>query len=836
MKTIAVLLTVLAVCAARAETAGGWVKDAASPVLGGELGTCFDIAMLREDGVYKMWFSWRPKKSIAYTESRDGKAWSEPRIVLGPRSCDEQWESNLNRPGIFKKDGVYHLWYTGQGRGKSWIFYATSRDGVAFERRSEKPVLSAELPWEKVAVMCPHVEWDAEQGQWRMWYSGGDQYEPNAIGHAVSKDGLNWVKRGEPVLGADKASAWERHKITAAQFVRKDGWWLAFYIGFENEHLARIGLARSRDGLTGWERHPANPVIGPDAGTWDASACYKPWALYDAGEKRWRLWYNGRFNSVEQIGLATHEGADLGFPPAPLADADALIPAAAVERQAAAFNAADDELYKQAVPNAKAADFLVRNAPRFACPDADLERTFAFRWWTLRKHIRQTAARGFVFTEFLPNVGWAGKENTISCAAGHHFREARWLRDTRYLDGYGRFWFKGGGSPRSYSFWPADSLLQQACVTGDDSAARALLPDLIANYRAWEKERRDPNGLFWQEDGRDGMEVSAASEELKTTRHYRATLNSYMAAEARAIAELARRVGDTAAAGAFAADAARILALRDAKLWDAAAGFYKVAPRVSGADDALRFATDREQHGYTPWYFADALPPAERDAAWAQLADPCGFLATFGPTTTERRSPRFRLAYSGHECQWNGPSWPYSTALTLTGLANTLNARPAPELRKAFFWTLDSYVRSHALVSEGGAGVPWIDENLNPHTGDWLSRTRLKAWKNGTWDAGKGGRERGKDYNHSTFGDIVITAVAGLRPAEGGRFAVNPLVPEGWAYFALDNVRYHGHELAVVWDRDGKKFGRGAGLSVWLDGQRAAHRKTLGKLECKVEE
>ena len=57
----------------------------------------------------------------------------------------------------------------------------------------------------------------------------------------------------------------------------------------------------------------------------------------------------------------------------------------------AAFNAADEELYTNAVPNAAAADFLERNVPAFECPDADVERTYAFRWWTYRKHLKQTA-------------------------------------------------------------------------------------------------------------------------------------------------------------------------------------------------------------------------------------------------------------------------------------------------------------------------------------------------------------------------------------------------------------------------------------------------------------
>jgi hypothetical protein len=91
-----------------------------------------------------------------------------------------------------------------------------------------------------------------------------------------------------------------------------------FYIGFRDEAHAQIGLARSRDGLTGWQRHPANPIVraglahdGKD--DWDFDACYKPCAIFDG--TKWFLWYNGRQGGLEQIGVATHDGEDLGFGP-----------------------------------------------------------------------------------------------------------------------------------------------------------------------------------------------------------------------------------------------------------------------------------------------------------------------------------------------------------------------------------------------------------------------------------------------------------------------------------------------------------------------------------------
>ncbi len=240
----------------------------------------------------------------------------------------------------------------------------------------------------------------------------------------------------------------------------------------------------------------------------------------------------------------------------------------------------------------------------------------------------------------------------------------------------------------------------------------------------------------------------------------------------------------------------------------------------------------REQHGYTPWYFSLPEPNQGYEVAWKQLMDPEGFYAPFGPTTAERRHPGFRLAYTNHECQWNGPSWPMSTSITLTALANVLNDYPQEIISKAdYFETLKIYTQCHRLKREDGRVVPWIDENLNPLTGDWISRTRLKSWKNGTWDAGKGGRERGKDYNHSTYCDLIITGLVGLRPRADDIVEVNPLLPRGtWKSFCLDNVSYHGHTLSIIWDQDGTGYNQGAGLTILADGQQIGHSATLARV------
>ena len=625
------------------------------------------------------------------------------------------------------------------------------------------------------------------------------------------------------------------------------------------------------------------------------------------------------------------------------------------------FNEQDEELYVQHVPNERAWAFLKGNIPLFDCPNEDFTRTYLFRCWTYRKHIKDTPD-GFVITEFRPKVGWAGKHNTINCPAGHHFYEGRWMHDQRYLDDYAVFWFRKGGSVRSYSFWAADALYQRHLVHPNKPLLVGLLDDLVKNYNGWEEEKLDPNGLFWQIDNRDGMEISIGGH------GYRATINSYMYGDAVAIARIADMAGRSELAKAYRAKAARIKDLVQTDLWDAEARFFKVRPRdphkssgllewTINADanltqrgrpsashcwhadtldalndgvlpkdsndraiprmtfwdhqgtqewvqyefpepieatsvevywfedkegcyapetwrllyregdawrpvatpsgygialdrfnavtfepvktNALRLevtsrkfgleklplADVRELHGLTPWYMN--LPAPGFEVAWKQLMAPKGFYAPYGPTTAEQRHSDFKISYEGHACQWNGPSWPFSTAITLTGLANLLNNYEQTTMTKDdYFETLRIYTNSHRLTREDGTVVPWIDENLDPYTGDWIARTRK---------IGQEPKERGKDYNHSTYCDLIITGLVGIRPQPDGTIVVNPLVPDDtWDWFCLDNVAYQGRTVTVVWDRTGDRYGRGPGLRIFVDGDLTANSDRLSKVEAPL--
>lgn len=319
-----------------------WKKHPDNPILGP--GYCilaiFDVCVVPERGKLRMWFSWRDLHSIGYTESKDGVHWTAPRIVLEVTpniqwtrvysnyitkntyfpsavppekvSPSLEWEKDgINRPHVLHVGNTWYMWYTGRNRdrGRTAIGLATSEDGIHWVRMGTNPVLEPCEEWEKSCVGCPHVLY--EGSKFRLWYSGGDMYEPDAIGYAESEDGIHWERElTNPILRP--ADGWEADKVTAACIVPREKDYLAFYIGFaEGFEKSQIGIARSKDGIHNWERYSKNPVIGPGPkGSWDDCNIYKPYVVYFRNQ--WYLWYNAsRFSDRrEQIGLATISNID----------------------------------------------------------------------------------------------------------------------------------------------------------------------------------------------------------------------------------------------------------------------------------------------------------------------------------------------------------------------------------------------------------------------------------------------------------------------------------------------------------------------------------------------
>ena len=468
------------------------------------------------------------------------------------------------------------------------------------------------------------------------------------------------------------------------------------------------------------------------------------------------------------------------------------------------FNRMEDENIVQAVSNDQSWEWMQQNIPFFECPQDNFEEIYYFRWWTLRKHIKETP-QGYAITEFLVNRSYADKYNLISCAVGHHIYEARWLHDKKYLNDYIHLWYRGMEGKnmeklRNFSSWSADALYNRFLVDSDSSFLIDMLLDLNDDYMVWESLRRLPEGLFWQYDVRDGMEESISGG--RHEKNARPTINSYMYGNAKALNKLSHIAGRDKLAQKYAAKADTLKLLIQQKLWNPESNFFETLKYNSD------IANVREAIGFIPWYFN--LPDPGFEEAWKQVTDKEGFLAPFGLTTAERRHPGFRT-HGCCKCEWDGAIWPFATSQTMTAMANLVNNYEQSVITDSiYFRLLELYVESQYY-----RGRPYIGEYLDETTGYWL----------------KGDQERSRYYNHSTFCDLVINGLVGLRPHAENIIEVNPLIPQDkWDWFCLDNILYHGKIITIFWDRNGEHYNRGKGLHVLVNGEEVAVSDKLERI------
>ncbi|MEU0796615.1 LamG-like jellyroll fold domain-containing protein [Amycolatopsis sp. NPDC005961] len=506
-----------------------------------------------------------------------------------------------------------------------------------------------------------------------------------------------------------------------------------------------------------------------------------------------------------QVALSGVAGAAPGDRPAPVAATHFL------DHAAALAGYADPAWYET-------------NIPFVDLPDATMQSVYYYRWRVFKEHLRYTnPADGWISTEFLDCCGYAAPYQAINAAAGHQLTEGRWLRDPGYSQDYLKFWLTGPGAgakpatedvnadttdwAHEYSVWLATSAYGQAQVTGDFTPLRELLPALVRQYRGWDKQYNPDLGLYWSVPVWDAMEFSASSYESPNPYHggagYRPTLNSYQYGDAVAISRIADSTGDHRLAAEYAQRAAQLKTALQKWLWDPKRGFYYAMARDGNPSHQL--SGSREQIGYLPWMFGAARPADS--TAWSQLLDPGGFASAYGPTTAERRSPFF-MKDAGGCCRWDGPSWPFATSQTLTGMANLLDDYPAQATISR-----DDYAKALATYAKTQTknGKPYVAEAHDPDRDAWI------------YD----GAGHSEDYNHSTYTDLVLSGLIGLRPQTGDTLAIRPLTPSTWDHFAAENVPYHGHNVTVLWDRDGKHYGQGAGMNLYLDGKLVRHSATL---------
>ncbi len=477
------------------------------------------------------------------------------------------------------------------------------------------------------------------------------------------------------------------------------------------------------------------------------------------------------------------------------------------------FNKNDTEYIKTEISNDSAEGWLESEIPKFECSNKTIEKTYYFRWWTFRKHIKKTP-EGYAVTEFLPKVPWSGIYNVINAPVGHHLMEGRWLKNAQlYLKDYIDIFFNHDETGMKYSTWLIYAAYKLNEIKG--FLDKDFLEKAKAYYVRWEEAHKTDSGLFWSKDNYDAMEYSISG--TFNDEHIpgiRPTLNSYMYADALAIYNFSKNFGEPLEIYLKKAQAIKSkmkeLLFRD--------GFFRaIHPKDGNFKNLEKFDTGsvpRELIGFIPWYFNMY---DEDFGIFELLEDENAFAVKEGLATAERSSDKF-LYEANHECLWNGYVWPFATAQTLTALLNVTknsNGEKKEKYSDMFLRILDRYAAQHTRVCEDGREVMWIDEVKSPYENVWTSRELLKQWG---WPENKGGFERGKDYNHSSFCDIVISAFSGAE-TKNGAVTFNPVIPDQIDYFKLDDLYILGDRYTVSYDKTGTHYGK-KGFFVLKNGKK----------------
>ncbi|MGI8642846.1 MAG: family 43 glycosylhydrolase [Thermomicrobiales bacterium] len=132
------------------------------------------------------------------------------------------------------------------------------------------------------------------------------RHERATVGHAVSRNLIDWEERGIAFAPAPEGS-WDDLAIWTGSIIAHEGTHYFFYTGrSRQDRIQRIGLATSTDPALGaWERYSDNPIVvadprwyeQPDPINWrDGQACRDPWVVFAPNEGVWYMFFTARAN------------------------------------------------------------------------------------------------------------------------------------------------------------------------------------------------------------------------------------------------------------------------------------------------------------------------------------------------------------------------------------------------------------------------------------------------------------------------------------------------------------------------------------------------------------
>jgi predicted GH43/DUF377 family glycosyl hydrolase len=236
---------------ARSTTLLSWERVSASrPVLplgadgAHDQGDASAVTILEDDGLFHMWYEGNGRVvssdfvTINYATSRDAVAWTKyaGNPILRQSPGDDS--EDLYAPIVIKDEGAWKMWYTGHDdRGRYGLMYATAP--------------APEGPWRKhgnsfifhPGDLFPCEVWK-DAGVYHLLYMRSDSVF-REIRLATSINGIEWIDRGV-VFEVGPLRAWDSRSVRWPTQIPVGDRWITFYYGF-GFGQSGIGIATSHD-------------------------------------------------------------------------------------------------------------------------------------------------------------------------------------------------------------------------------------------------------------------------------------------------------------------------------------------------------------------------------------------------------------------------------------------------------------------------------------------------------------------------------------------------------------------------------------------------------------
>jgi subtilisin family serine protease len=224
--------------------------------------------------------------------------------VLEPGPGDA-WDSQVvSAPSVVFVDGTYYLFYLGSGPGNiGAVGYATSSDGVNFEKYVGNPILAGDgSGFDADYVGFPAVL--VEEGTWIIYYLGQASGGQMRIGRATAPAPSGpWTRNYNPVLAPGSFWEWDGGWIFPNSVIQTDEGYVLYYTGGGIAPVrSKIGRATSPNGIV-WTKYDdpgtpgspyaeSDPVLWPGLpDAWDYRYAFRSSVRQTAGG--WEMFYGG---------------------------------------------------------------------------------------------------------------------------------------------------------------------------------------------------------------------------------------------------------------------------------------------------------------------------------------------------------------------------------------------------------------------------------------------------------------------------------------------------------------------------------------------------------------